>query len=75
MTPLWLADPLAGVVVWGSAGIVAWTILAAFVGSVLGTLRDSGTTRLEQSPHGTRQRPRRLRVVRTIASPEWQPAK
>lgn len=33
-------DPFDGVVVWGSAGLVAWLILTAFVGSVLGILRE-----------------------------------
>lgn len=54
MPLLWLADPLGGVVVWGSAGIVAWAIIAAFVGSLLGILRQLGNPIARRSPQVTR---------------------
>jgi hypothetical protein len=79
MTPLWLADPLNGVVVWGSAGIVAWSIIAVFVGSLLGILRDTGCARIDreshvpQLPQGTRRRPG-PQLATTTTSPQWRPA-
>jgi hypothetical protein len=39
MLAFWAGDPLQGVVVLGSAGLVVWTLVAALVGSVLGMLR------------------------------------
>ena len=38
--PLWSGDPLAGIVVWDTGGIVLWTLLSALVGSFLGILRE-----------------------------------
>jgi len=34
-----LNDPLAGVIVWGSAGLIAWCTFAALAGVALGVLR------------------------------------
>jgi len=77
MGSLWSADPLGGAVVWGSAGIIAWAIVAAFVGSVLGIVRD-----LERPSHrGTSPsrrvspQPRRPSQPIRLASREWQPAR
>ena len=65
MRLLWSADPLNGVVVWGSLGIVAWSIIAAFVGTWLGTLRQMGRGRLSTPP---RQRHLRSRVAMSASA-------
>ena len=49
MTPiiapaLWLGDPLATVVAWGSAGVLAWILMAALVGTLLGLVAHSGAS-------------------------------
>ena len=75
MAPLWSPDPLSGVVVWGSAGVLAWTIIAAFVGSLLGILREVEHPRLRRPPQVTLQRPRRPPLATALVSPEWQPAR
>ena len=61
---VWSADPLAGVVTWGTAGVCAWFLVAALVGSLLGILReyDRPKRRVPQSPDPT-PRPRRLRLA------------
>lgn len=71
MQPLWSADPLNGVVVWGSLGIVAWSIIAAFVGTWLGTLRQMGRGRprlLPTPPRRMRQRPLRSSVAMSASA-------
>jgi hypothetical protein len=62
MLAFWVGDPLQGVVLLGSAGLVVWTLVAALVGSVLGMLRDleSSNRRVPAPRHprpGTRLRP------------------
>jgi len=54
---LWAGDPLQGVVAWGSAGLVMWSLVAALLGSLLGMLRalDARPRRLTVPP---RPRPR-----------------
>lgn len=63
---VWSGDPLAGVVAFGTAGLIGWFLLAALVGSALGLLREleKPTTRAPQSPK-PRRRPRRIRYAYT----------
>ena len=48
--PLWSGDPLCGVIVWGTGGVIAWTLLAALVGCFLCILRESGHV-VQPVPH------------------------
>lgn len=77
MGPLWSADPLGGVVVWGSAGIIAWVIVSAFVGSVIGSVRDLGRSSRPGTSASRRvmQHPRRPSQALQLASRKWQPAR
>ena len=71
MRPLWSADPLNGVVVWGSLGLVAWSLIAAFVGTWLGALRQmgrGGPRLLPTPPRHMRQRPLRASVVMSASA-------
>jgi hypothetical protein len=36
----WAGDPLRGIVMCGSVGLVTWSLVAALVGCILGMLRD-----------------------------------
>ena len=77
MEALWLADPLGGVVVWGSAGIIAWVIVAAFVGTVLGIVRDFERPSRRGTSASGRVSPQTRRPSQPIrlASREWQTAR
>ena len=72
MTLLWSANPLGGVVVWGSAGIVAWSLIATLVGSILGIFCEigagpAGTPLVPAPPRDRQQRPLRPRVAAAAA--------
>lgn len=59
----WSSDPLAGIVVWGSGGMIAAVLAAALVGTLLGILQawDRPLRRMPQAPQptpGSRRRPR-----------------
>jgi len=58
---LWLGDPLRGIVVCGSAGLVTWSLIAALLGSLLGILRelDSHSPERPVAPAPPRERLRR----------------
>ena len=36
----WQSDPLAGVINFGSGGLLAWVLLAVLVGMVIASLRE-----------------------------------
>ena len=36
----WQSDPLAGVLSFGSGGLLAWVLLAAMVGMVIASIRE-----------------------------------
>ena len=56
MLVFWAGDPLRGVVVLGSAGVVMWSLVAALVGSALGMLRELESTP-RRAPVARRPRP------------------
>jgi len=69
---LWPGDPLLGVVAWGSAGLLMWSLTAALVGSVLGMLHslESGPRRKPVTPRprpGIRRPPLTHRPAPTLA--------
>lgn len=68
---LWSGDPFAGVVVCGSVGLIAWLLIAALVGSVLGILRDLDAY-LHQSPRLPSPPPRPRPFFRPAVSPVAQ---
>lgn len=47
-----ISDPLRGVIVWGTPGLVGWFVLAAIVGMALRTLAGSSAARqrIERRP-------------------------
>ncbi|HVN84695.1 MAG TPA: hypothetical protein VMW17_07620 [Candidatus Binatia bacterium] len=57
---LWPGDPMAGVVVMGSAGIIVAVLLAALVGSLLGILHEWRPP-LRPAPRSPEPTPRRRR--------------
>ena len=61
---LWTGDPLLGVVTWGSAGLIVWSLVAALVGSILGMLR-SLDARPQAKPVAPRPRPRMRQSARS----------
>jgi hypothetical protein len=72
MLVFWSGDPLQGVVVLGSAGLVIWSLVAALVGSALGMLRELESTAQRSSvprrPRpGARLRPLSPRAAAAIS--------
>jgi len=41
----WQSDPLAGVLSFGSGGLLAWVLLAAMVGMMIASIREHGDAR------------------------------
>jgi hypothetical protein len=68
MLVFWAGDPLQGVVVLGSAGLVVWSLVAALVGSALGMLREL-ESKARRAPVPRRPRPgARLRPLHPHAA-------
>lgn len=42
---LWQSDPLGGMLMFGTGGLLAWMLLAAMVGMMIASVREHGDAR------------------------------